>query len=305
MGIRMEPVAAIEFSEVSPKRSEFSRIMRVIFRRKLSLAGIIIIILFILTAIFAPWLAPYDPYLMDTPNQLQHPSLTHLLGTDLLGRDTFSRLLYGARTSLLVGLGAVGIGVIVGQTLGLIAAYFEGVASAVIMRFIDALMAVPGMLSALVLASILGGGIKNVIVALGVAVLSGHCRLMRSQALTVKQNDYVLAGRAMGVSDLRMIVRHILPNSFPPLLVLITMDLGVVITAEAGLSFLGMGIAAPGAAWGSMVADGYRYLLTLPVLSFAPGLALMLVVFGFNMAGDGLRDALDPRLRGTLGETGK
>jgi peptide/nickel transport system permease protein len=166
-------------------------------------------------------------------------------------------------------------------------------------------MAVPGMLSALVLAAILGGGLKNVIVALGVAVLSGHCRLMRSQALTVKQNDYILAGRAMGVSDLRMITRHILPNAFPPLLVLITMDLGVVITAEAGLSFLGMGIQQPEAAWGNMVADGYRYLLTLPVLSFAPGLALMLVVFGFNMAGDGLRDALDPRLRGTLGESGK
>ena len=299
------PEEALELSEISPKRGEFRRIMTVIFRRKLSLIGLIIIIAFIFTAIFAHWLAPYDPYKMDTPNQLQQPSLTHLLGTDLLGRDTLSRLIYGARTSLLVGLGAVGIGVLVGQTLGLIASYFEGIASAVIMRFIDALMAVPGMLSALVIAALLGGGIKNVILALGVAVLSGHCRLMRSQALIIKQNDYVLAGRVMGVSDVRMIVRHLLPNAFPPLLVLITMDLGVVITAEAGLSFLGVGITPPGVAWGSMVADGYRYLLTLPVLSFAPGLALMLVVFAFNMAGDGLRDALDPRLRGTLGEGGK
>ncbi len=279
--------------------------MMVIFRRKLSLIGMLIIILFILTAIFAHWLAPYDPYLMDTPNQLQLPSMTHLLGTDLLGRDTFSRLIYGAQTSLMVGLGAVAIGVIVGQSMGLIAAYFGGIASAVIMRIIDALMSVPGMLSALVVAALLGGGLKNVIVALGVAVLSGHCRLMCSQALTVKQNDYVLAGRAMGVSNLRMIVRHILPNAFPPLLVLITMDLGVVIVAEAGLSFLGIGIMPPAAAWGGMINDGYRYLSTLPVLSFAPGLACMLVVFGFNMAGDGLRDALDPRLRGTLGESGR
>jgi len=300
-----KPLTTIEFSEIAPKHGELHRIMMVIFRRKLSLLGVIVIIAFLLTALFAPWLAPYDPYKLDPSSQLQSPGQAHLLGTDFHGRDTLSRLIYGARTSLLVGLGAVAIGVIVGQTMGLIAAYFGGIASAVIMRFVDALMSVPGMLSALVLAAILGGGLKNVIVALGVAVLSGHCRLMCSQALTVKQNDYVLAGRAMGVSNFRMITRHILPNAFPPLLVLITMDLGVVITAEAGLSFLGVGIPAPGAAWGSMVSDGYRFLLTLPILSIAPGLALMLVVFGFNMAGDGLRDALDPRLRGTLGESGK
>ena len=300
-----KPVAALEFSEAPPKHREFRRVMGVIFRRKLSLIGFIIIVAFILTAIFAHWLAPYDPYEMGLAHQLQRPSMEHLLGTDSLGRDTLSRMIYGAQTSLMVGLGAVGFGVLVGQSLGLIAAYFGGVAFAVIMRFVDALMAVPGMLIALVLAAILGGGLKNVIVALGVAVLSGHCRLMCSQALTVKQNDYILAARTMGVSDLRMIMRHILPNAFPPLLVLITMDLGVVILAEAGLSFLGMGIAPPGAAWGSMVSDGYKYLLTLPVLSFAPGLAWMLVVFGFNMAGDGLRDALDPRLRGTLDESRK
>jgi peptide/nickel transport system permease protein len=296
---------AIKPVEMNPAHSEFHRIMMVIFRRKLSLIGFIIIIAFLLTALFAPWLAPYDPYDIDPANQLLSPSAEHLLGTDFNGRDTLSRLIYGARISLLVGLGAVAIGVIIGQTLGLIAAYFEGVASAIIMRFIDALMSVPGMLSALVLAALLGGGLKNVIIALGIAVLSGHCRLMCSQALTIKQNDYVLAGRSMGISNLRTIMRHLLPNAFPPLLVLITMDLGVVVTAEAGLSFLGVGIPQPEAAWGSMVADGYRFLSRLPVLSIAPGLALMLVVFGFNMAGDGLRDALDPRLRGTLGESGK
>jgi ABC-type dipeptide/oligopeptide/nickel transport system permease subunit len=298
-------VAALEFSEAPPKYREFRRVMGVIFRRKLSLIGFIIIVAFILTAIFAHWLAPYDPYEMDLTHQLQRPSMEHLLGTDALGRDTLSRIIYGAQTSLVVGLGAVGLGVLIGQSLGLIAAYFEGVAFVIIMRFIDALMAVPGMLIALVLAAILGGGLKNIIVALGVAVVSGHCRLMCAQALTTKQNDYILAARTMGASDLRMMLRHILPNAFPPLLVLMTMDLGVVIIAEAGLSFLGIGIAAPGAAWGSMVSDGYKYLLTHPVLSFAPGLACMLVVFGFNMAGDGLRDALDPRLRGAFDESRK
>jgi peptide/nickel transport system permease protein len=296
---------ALESTEIFPAHSEGSRILRIICRRKLSLIGFILIIVFLLTALLAPWLAPYDPYQIDVANQLQPPGSAHLLGTDFNGRDTLSRLIFGARISLIVSLGAVAIGVIAGQTLGLIAAYFGGLVSTIIMRFIDALMTVPGMLIALVLAAVLGGGIKNVIIALGVAVLSGHCRLMYSQALTVKQNDYILAGRSMGVSNLFMIVRHILPNAFPPLLVLITMDLGVVITAEAGLSFLGVGIQQPEAAWGSMVADGYRFLSTFPILSIAPGLALILVVFGFNMAGDGLRDALDPRLRGTLGESGK
>jgi ABC-type dipeptide/oligopeptide/nickel transport system permease subunit len=279
--------------------------MGVIFRRKLSLVGFIIIGAFMLTAIFAHWLTPYDPYEMGLTHQLQRPSMEHLLGTDALGRDTLSRIIYGAQTSLMVGLGAVGLGVLIGQSLGLIAAYFGGAAFIIIMRLVDALMAVPGMLIALVLAAMLGGGLKNVIVALGVSVVSGQCRLMCAQALTIKQNDYILAARTMGVSDLRMMMRHILPNAFPPLLVLMTMDLGIVILAEAGLSFLGMGIAPPGAAWGSMVSDGYKYLLTHPILSFAPGLACMMVVFGFNMAGDGLRDALDPRLRGTLDESRK
>jgi peptide/nickel transport system permease protein len=298
-------VATLSVSKVRKKHSELRRIVRVITSRKLSLIGLIIVTLFILTAIFADWLAPFGPDEMDPSDQLQQPSIHHLLGTDLLGRDTLSRLIFGARTSLIIGLGAVTIGVIVGQSMGIIAAFFEGVVSAIIMRFVDALMAVPGIMSALVISSILGGGVKNVVIALGVAVLAGHCRLMYSQALSVKQNDYIVAGRSMGASNARLILRHILPNAFPPLLVLITMDLGVLIISEAGLSFLGMGVTPPQAAWGSMVNDGYKYLQRLPVLSFAPGLACMLVVFGFSMLGDGLRDALDPRLRGTLGETDK
>jgi peptide/nickel transport system permease protein len=298
-------VTTLAVSREQPKNSELRRIMTVITGRKLSLAGLIIVTLFILTAIFANWLAPYDPYQTDPINQLQQPSIHHFLGTDLLGRDTLSRLIFGARTSLIIGLGAVTIGVVVGQSLGIIAAFFGGMTSAVIMRCIDALMAIPGIMSALVLAAILGGGVKNVVIALGVSVLAGHCRLMCSQALSVKQNDYIISGQSIGASNARLIIRHILPNAFPPLLVLITMDLGVLIISEAGLSFLGMGVSPPQAAWGSMINDGYKYLLRLPVLSFAPGLACMLVVFGFSMLGDGLRDALDPRLRGTLGETSK
>ncbi len=280
--------------------SESRRVLRVFFGRKLAVIGLILIVILILTAIFAPWLAPHDPYKMNIANKLAPPSWENPLGTDMLGRDVLSRIIYGSRTSLLVGVGAVGIAFVVGGSLGLIAAYFGGVVFHVIMRCIDALMAVPMLLNALVIASVLGGGLKNVIIALGIGMISGQCRMMCGQAMTVKQNDYVLAGRAMGMSDMRMMLQQILPNAFPPLLVMITIGLGSTILAEAGLSFLGLGIAPPGAAWGSMINDGYKYLLSNPILSFAPGVAIMLVVFGFNMMGDGLRDALDPKLRGAF-----
>jgi ABC-type dipeptide/oligopeptide/nickel transport system permease subunit len=168
------------------------------------------------------------------------------------------------------------------------------------MRFIDSLMAFPMILLALIIAAMLGGGLTNVMIALGVGLLPAYARLMCGQVLSVKEDDFIMAARSMGSGNIRMMLRHILPNCFPPLIVLVTMMMGMTILAEAGLSFLGIGIEPPGAAWGAMVNDGYDYLLTHPILSFAPGLAIMLVVFSFNMVGDGLRDALDPRLRGTL-----
>ena len=287
-------------SAISPTYSELGRVIRVFFSRKLSLIGFIVIIIFILIAIFAPLIAPYDPYKIELVNKLTKPSLAHLLGTDSLGRDIFSRLIYGSRTSLLIGILAVGLAAIVGQTLGLIAAYFGGVISLIIMRCIDALMAIPMILNALVIAAILGGGIKNVIIALGIVMISSQARLMFGQALTIRQNEYVTAGHAAGASNARLMLQHILPNCFPPLIVLITVEMGMCILSEAALSFLGIGITPPTPAWGSMVSEGYKYILDFPILAFAPGVAIMLAVFSFNMVGDGLRDALDPRLRGTL-----
>jgi ABC-type dipeptide/oligopeptide/nickel transport system permease subunit len=297
----MEKLATSKtFSKMSPPSSEFRRICRVFFSRKLAMIGFVIILIVILTAIFVPLLAPYNPYKVDLSKKLFHPSWEHLLGTDALGRDTLSRIIYGSRTSLMVGVIAVSIAAIIGQPLGLTAAFFGGMTHAIIMRLIDALMSVPMILSALVIGALLGGGLKNVIIALGVGMIAVHARLMCGQALTIMQTDYVTAAKSIGASNLRIMLRHLLPNSFPPLLVLITIEMGICILAEAGLSFLGLGIAPPGAAWGSMVSDGYAYLMTRPVLSIAPGFAIMLVVFAFNMMGDGLRDALDPRLRGTL-----
>jgi ABC-type dipeptide/oligopeptide/nickel transport system permease subunit len=231
---------------------------------------------------------------------LAKPSVEHWLGTDNLGRDVLSRIIYGARTSLIIAVGATAASVILGETLGIIAAHFGGIVFQIIMRIIDALMAVPMLLVALIMASLLGGGVKNVILALGVGMLSVHARMMCAQALSVKQKDFILAARAMGISDIRMMARHIFPNAFPALMVVITVGLGAVILAEAGLSFLGVGVMPPYPAWGSMISDGYKYILSNPALSFSPGVAIMLVVFGFNMMGDGLRDALDPRLRGLL-----
>jgi ABC-type dipeptide/oligopeptide/nickel transport system permease subunit len=287
-------------SEAPPSFSEWRRFKRVFFSRGVVFFGLIVLLLLVFTAIFAPWLAPYDPYKPGLSDSLLRPNKENLLGTDTLGRDTLSRLIYGSRTALMVGFISVGVASLIGVSLGLISGYFGGIANMVTMRAMDAFMCFPMILLALVIAAVLGGGIHNVIIALSVAIIPGYARVTHGLTLSIIENDYILAERAMGASNIRTMVRHILPNAFPPLIVLVTMQLGNLILAEAGLSFLGIGIEPPGAAWGAMVNDGYRYLLKNPVLSFAPGLAIMLVVFAFNIVGDGLRDALDPRLRGRL-----
>jgi len=288
-----------------PRRAEWKKIARIFFRRKLAVIGLVIILLVVIMAIFAPLLAPYDPYAIERDatghqNKLAPPSSEHWLGTDSIGRDTLSRVMYGARVSLLVGLGAVGLSTVLGVLLGLIAGYFGGWIFNVIMRLLDILQALPMLIFAIVLAVVLGGGVGNIILALGIQGIAAHGRLMCGQVLTVKENDYVLAMKATGGSNLRTMLRHIFPNAFPPILVSITIGMGAVILAEAALSYLGVGISAPTAAWGDMISDGQRFLVTNPLLCFAPMIPLALTVFGFNMMGDGLRDALDPRLRGLI-----
>jgi peptide/nickel transport system permease protein len=292
--------AATGFIELPPRASEWRRFRRVFLARGMVVFGLVVLVLLFFTAIFAPFLAPYDPYLPGQAPSLAQPSREHLLGTDLIGRDTLSRLIYGSRTALEVGFISVGIASVFGVVLGILAGYFKGAVNVIIMRAMDALLCFPMILLALVVASVLGGGIQNVIIALSIATIPGYARVTCGLTLSLKENDYVLAQRSMGSGDIRTMLRHILPNAFPPLIVLLTMQLGNLILAEAALSFLGIGIAPPGAAWGGMVNDGYKYLRTNPVLSFAPCIAIMLVVFAFNMVGDGLRDALDPRLRGLL-----
>jgi peptide/nickel transport system permease protein len=280
--------------------SEWQRFRRVFFSRTAVAVGLAVLVLFFFTAIFAPQLAPYDPYTPSGADSLAQPSARHWLGCDLLGRDTLSRIIYGSRTAIEVGFISVGVGSMIGILLGLVAGYTRGFLSALIMRFIDALMCFPLLVLSLVIAALLGNGIQNVIIALSIATIPGYARVTYGVTLSLRENDYILAQKSMGSKDWRIMLMHILPNAFPPLIVIVTMQLGNLILAEAGLSFLGIGIAPPGAAWGSMINDGRNYLLTNPMLSFAPGLAIMMVVFAFNIVGDGLRDALDPKLRGLL-----
>lgn len=288
------------FSESPVRVSEWKRFWRVFLKRRIVIFGLVVFALLIICAAFAEFLAPYDPYVGIMADSLQDPNSTHLLGTDIQGRDTLSRIIFGARTVLEVGFITVFAGAIIGFALGMLAGYFGGVISAVILRVMDAMMSFPMLILALLLSAVLGGGIQNVIIALTIASIPGNARVMNGLVLTTKQNDYILAGRSMGISNIRLMLSHILPNALPPMIVLITLQLGGIIMAEAGLSFLGIGIKPPGAAWGAMVNDGCKYLRYHPMLSFAPGIAIMLVVFAFNMIGDGLRDALDPRLRGLL-----
>ena len=288
------------FGDMPPRVSSWRRFWRVFIGRRVVILGAAIILLLLFVALTANFISPYDPYQQNLRNALQQPSAAHLLGTDALGRDTLSRVIYGSRTSLAVGLIATAIGGLIGMTLGLLAGYFGGLVNTLIMRLVDALMAIPMLMLALAIGAALGGGLTNVIISLGIAIIPTYARLMCGQVLAVREEDYVKAGEVIGGSDLRIMVMHVLPNSLSPLIVLATLNLGAAILAEAGLSFLGLGIDPPGAAWGAMVSDGYRYLPTNPVLSFAPGFCVMLVVLAFNLVGDGLRDALDPRLRGTL-----
>jgi peptide/nickel transport system permease protein len=280
--------------------SEFRRFIHVFLGRKVVVVGLAIIALTIITAVFAPLLAPYNPYKTDLDHTLQAPGREHLLGTDSLGRDTFSRIIYGTQTSLIIGVSSVGVAAVIGVLLGLIAGFLGGLWYSIIMRITDALMSVPVLLLALTVTALLGGGLTNIVIAIMIGMVAQNTRLMCGQVLSVKEHDYIIAERSIGASDLRIMISHIFPNCFPPLIVLMTMMLGAAILAEAALSFLGIGIQPPGASWGGMVNDGYRYILSFPILSFAPGVALMLVVFAFNMVGDGLRDALDPMLRGIL-----
>jgi peptide/nickel transport system permease protein len=293
-----DSTAISDIGESHSRISEWQRFRRVFLGRGVVVFGLVVIVIFIVVAIFAPLIAPYPPNKANLTNILAQPGQAHWLGTDQMGRDTLSRVIIGTRTSLMICLSVILISCAIGMALGVLAGYFGGWTYNIIMRLVDTFMSFPMILLALVIAALMGNGMRNVIIALSVAMVPVFARLMCGQVLSVKENDYVVAGYSIGARNMRIILHHIIPNCLSPLIVLTTMMMGSVILAEAGLSFLGVGINPPTAAWGSMVNDARIYILTNPVLAIAPGFVLMLVVFAFNMVGDGLRDALDPRLRG-------
>lgn len=270
-------------------------------KHKAAFLGMVIIIGVITMAVAAPLLAPYDPYSSSLRMRLQPPgSDHHLFGTDSLGRDILSRCIYGSRISLQVAVIAVFYGLFFGGLLGLVAGYFGGKLDTVIMRFMDALLALPAILIALVMIAALGPGLTNAMIAIGVSSIPFYARLTRGQVLSVISNDYVVSARSLGGSDLWIMARHIIPNILAPLIIFSTLRMATAIIIESTLSFLGLGIQPPLASWGVMVSDGRNYIMALPWMSLIPGFFIMITALGFNLLGDGLRDTLDPRLRGEL-----
>lgn len=271
---------------------------RGISRSNSAIAGLLIIGLVVTVALIAPLIAPYDPVATDLRSRLQPASWEHLLGTDQLGRDIFSRLLYGARLSLLLSLGAVALGAASGVAVGVVVGYVGGWLDNIFMRFIDILLAFRLLLLAITIMAILGPSLMNTVIAIGLSLFASFARLARAEALQAKSKEYVESARALGVGSARIMFRYVLPNIIAPLIILATLTLGTAILAESALSFLGLGPSPPTPSWGLMVKEGLDQLRDAWWTSTIPGLAIFVIVLGFNLLGDGLRDTLDPRLRG-------
>lgn len=267
------------------------------FHNKLAVTGSIILLLFLLMAIFAPVLAPYDPFYMDSSAPLAPPSAAHLLGTDNMGRDILSRIFYGARISLRVSLVSVTIATVAGVFLGVAAGYFGKLTDGVISRILEIMFAFPEVLLALLIMSILGPSLNNIMIAIGIVYTPIFARITRGAVLSVKASLYVEAARSIGVKDSTIIVRHILPNILSPILVQVTLSLAFAILSEAALSFLGIGVEPDVPSWGIMLNNGKAWIEIAWWVGVFPGIAIALAVLGFNVLGDGLRDVLDPRLR--------
>lgn len=283
--------------EIEPEESELSIVWLMLKKNKGAMFGLATVLCLCFIAVLAPLISPYDPLKHDLPNRLRSPSAEYLLGQDEFGRCILSRIFYGARISLYVGLLTVSVSMVLGITAGTVAGYYGGKYDTLIMRLGDIFLAFPGIILAMGMMAALGRGISNVILALAIVSWPSYARVVRSQTLSLRETMFVDAARAMGASNIHIIVHHVLPNLIAPLIVLGTLSLGWAILSEAGLSFLGLGVNPPTPSWGSMVSSGRLHILGAFYLSFFPGLMISITVLSFNMLGDGLRDALDPSLR--------
>ncbi|WP_425445374.1 ABC transporter permease [Virgibacillus phasianinus] len=278
------------------KESYFAQTLKRVLKNKLAVFGIVIITILILLAIFAPFLVSYGPYEQNlTATELGIGAQGHFLGTDNYGRDMWSRLVYGARISLIVGLSSVILGLIGGLTLGLLGGYYQKI-DGIIMRIVDLLFAFPGILLAMLIIAMLGTSLVNVVIAISIWSIPGCARIVRGSVLSVKKQEYIMAMKSLGASDARIILKHILPNCTAPIIVFATMRMGTAILSTSALSFLGLGAQPPTPEWGAMIAAGQDFMWSAPLMSIIPGIAIMLTIFAFNVVGDGLRDALDPNM---------
>lgn len=268
-----------------------------IFKNKAALAGFLIIMFFVLIAIFADSISPYSPYEQTLSDRLQPPSKNHLFGTDDLGRDILSRIIYGARISLAIGLISVALALGVGASAGLVSAYYGGIIDTLLMRLFDIMLAFPTILLAIAIMAALGPDLKNAMIAVGIVNIPTFARIVRASALVIKEQEYVMAAYALGQSNFKIIFRHILPNIVGPITVQATLSYGGSILSAAGLGFLGMGAQPPTPEWGAMLSQARSFIISAPWTVTFPGIAILLSVLGFNILGDGLRDFLDPRLR--------
>jgi peptide/nickel transport system permease protein len=271
--------------------------IRLLSKSATTTIGLIIVVTVVLAALLAPWISPYDPIKTSLYDRLKPPSAKHLLGTDKLGRDVLSRIIWGARVSLKVGVISVGVGMIFGVLFGLVGGYFGGVTEKVIFSVIDLMLSIPPLLLALAIVATLGPGIGPVMTAVGISLIPVFARIARGSVLTVKNQTYVLSAKALGASHIAIMLRHILPNIITPVIVMATLYCAFAIITEAALSFLGIGIQPPEPTWGTILSHGQQHMRTATWISTFSGLAITITVLGFNLLGDGLRDLMDPNLR--------
>jgi peptide/nickel transport system permease protein len=296
----LAPYAGFQPAVAPPRPKQGQRLVRMMRQQPLGTLGAFVLAVAVLAAIFAPYIAPYDPTTGDPAALYQPPSAAYWLGTDAFGRDILSRLIYGARVSLIIGFGASMLGVIVGSAIGITSSYFGGWYDSIAQRVMDAMLAFPMLLLALAMAAVLGSSVRNVIIALAMPIVPRAARIGRASTLMLKTTTFIEASRAIGCSNPRIIVQHILPNTFAPLLVIATAYLGLAIVQEAALDYLGAGIQEPQPSWGLMMSGSATSLaLTAPWIVLFPGVAISLVVLASNLLGDAIRDVLDPRLKRT------
>lgn len=283
---------------IKAKKNKSGKLWSKLKKNKTAMVGLGILIVYAIILLLGPWLAPYDPYEIDLANKLQSPSMDHLMGTDDKGRDILSRILSGAYLTMGVGIFAVVFGGSLGIILGLVAGYYGGIIDSIISRIIDVMLAFPGILLALAIVSALGTSLINVTLAVGFFSVPMFARIVRGSTMEVKKLEYIDAVRTLGANDLIIIVRHILPNILSPIIIQASMRLATAILSAAGLSFLGLGAQPPSPEWGAMLSTGRDFLFNAPHIALFPGLMISMLVLGLNLLGDGLRDALDPRMKG-------